>query len=461
MMIRTLARKLPGPVKKGLKYTIAPLPIRFKYGKVFWETYNFLQMSQEWSKERLEEYQVQMLHSLIRHAYENVAYYRKIFDENGIRIEDIQEPHDLRRLPFLTKETLKKEACDGLLASNFMRKELVIAHTSGTTGKPIQFFEDILTGQKERAFIYHQWSRMGFKPGDARVELRGMVSRKKPFAYDPLERVLRFSPVLDDKETAISYLRKMSSFGARFLHGYPGAIYSFAMLVKDKIVTEPISMKAIFFASETVYPWQRELVKEVFKCRVFSHYGLTEKVMLASECEKSEEYHCIPQYGITEIDSDTGELIGTGFLNYATPMIRYRTTDIVSLPTSSKCEKCGRSYYPVFKNVEGRIEDFIITPKGALISPATITHPFKDLKTVVDSQVIQTDLNTVVVRAVPLKDVAQDIIRKELSMLCEDISAIFGGEIKVSWEIVDQIERLKSGKYKWIVSKLASEYLPG
>jgi len=68
MSIRTIVKKLPYPLKEGLKYIYSTIPPRFRYGKVFWDTYNFLQKSQWWSGENLEEYQMQQLSKLLYHA---------------------------------------------------------------------------------------------------------------------------------------------------------------------------------------------------------------------------------------------------------------------------------------------------------------------------------------------------------------------------------------------------------
>jgi phenylacetate-CoA ligase len=354
----------------------------------------------------------------------------------------------------LTKDTIRARAKD-LVARNFNPGCLSVTHTSGTTGKPLQFFEDPLTEEKEWAFICHQWSRLGYKPGDLRVELRGPVDHDKPVCYDPVTKVLRLSPLINAEKNAAYYLEKMQVFGAKFLHGYPGAISSFASLIKKYRLDVPFSLTAVLFASETVYPWQRELVQDVFQCRVFSHYGITEKAVLAAECEQTDYYHCIPQYGITEIDPDTKEIIGTGFLNYATPFIRYRTTDIASKPISLICETCGRSYYPVFAKVEGRIEDFIVSSEGAQISPAIITHPFKDLTTIRDTQIVQKDVNLVMIRAVPKDAVDSEAMSRELKQLSQDLQAIIGESVQVRWEIAEEIERSNSGKFKWIVSEVS------
>lgn len=96
MMVINLAKNLPYPLKQGLKYVYSVIPLPIRYGKVFRDTYAFLQESQWWSKEQLEEYQLQQLSTLLQHAYENVPYYHRIFDERGLKPKDIQDFKDLQ-----------------------------------------------------------------------------------------------------------------------------------------------------------------------------------------------------------------------------------------------------------------------------------------------------------------------------------------------------------------------------
>ncbi len=79
------AANFPRPLKQCLRYAYGALPFGIRYGKVFRETYAFLQESQWWSRERLEEYQLAQLGKLLDHAYENVPYYRRVFDERGLK----------------------------------------------------------------------------------------------------------------------------------------------------------------------------------------------------------------------------------------------------------------------------------------------------------------------------------------------------------------------------------------
>jgi phenylacetate-CoA ligase len=266
--------------------------------------------------------------------------------------------------------------------------------------------------------------------------------------------VLRLSPNISDAEIAEYYLKRMEKFGARFLHGYPSAIASFAHAIKKANLSVTFKLQSVLFASEAVYLWEREIVEEVFGCRVFSHYGNAEKVVLSAECEYSTLYHCLPQYGITEIDPETNEIIATSFLSYVNPFIRYRTTDVALLADSDICPDCGREYFPVFKRVEGRLEDFIVSSNGSVLSPAVITHPFKDLKTLKETQLIQKTTDKLILKAVVWENSDPDLIDAELGKLCGDLKEIIGN-IDVKPEIVPQIERNKMGKFRWIISEVS------
>lgn len=130
MTLRDMVKRLPYPIQQSIRYVYSLIPPRIRYGRVFWETYNFLQESQWWSKERLEDYQMQQLNKLLKHAYENVPYYRRVFDERGLKTKDIQSLNDLKKLPYLDKNTFKLHAQD-MIARNSSPKKLHMSHTSG------------------------------------------------------------------------------------------------------------------------------------------------------------------------------------------------------------------------------------------------------------------------------------------------------------------------------------------
>lgn len=455
--ILNLVRNLPSPIKNGIGKILDLAPNQTRYGKTFWNTYKFLQKSQYWNRKKLEEYQFNKLNKLLNHAYSNVPYYNEIMDERGIKPSDIHNIKDLKKLPTLTREDVKKNL-GALHVQNENAKFLSKIHTSGTTGEPLQFYSGASARQKELAFIYHQWSRVGVRPGDKMVQMRGeLVKQGEPTNFDPILNVLRFSPQVGSQERAEYYLKKIRKFDADYIHGYPSTISDFASTIKRYNLPIRFDLEAILFASENIYSWERELVGEVFDCRVFSHYGLAEQVTLAAECEETEQYHCVPQYGVTEFDTDTNEIIGTGFLNYHTPFIRYRTTDIASgINAESKCS--SRDYFPVFGKVEGRLEDYLITPKG-LVGPAIITHPFKDLETIKETQIVQESKRIIRLRVVPWENAELSKFEIEAQNLRSDLGQLLGGEMTINMEKENGFKHSDSGKFKWIKSKISDDLL--
>ena len=139
MSLRAIARRvLPVPIRQKFNYIRGYIPPRFRYTKVFWDTYNFLNESQWWSQEKLKEYQMKQLQKMLSHAYENVPYYKRVFDERGLQPKDIQNMEDLKKLPYLTKEVVKKNF-DELVATNIPKSRVELKRTSGSTGSPFQF----------------------------------------------------------------------------------------------------------------------------------------------------------------------------------------------------------------------------------------------------------------------------------------------------------------------------------
>jgi len=427
------------------------------FGKAFLNTCKFLEESQWWSEEKLEEYQLNELKKLLKHSYVNVPYYRRLFDENSVKPTDIKTLSDLNKIPHLTKDIFRNHFKE-ITARNrhpFLAHQ---QHTSGTSGKPLQFYESFSTLQKEYAFIYHQWSRVGYVPGEPLLQLRGkIIIGSKKTEYNPITNVLRFSPDIDSKETVRYYLDKMGRFSANFLHGYPSTIAFFGHMIKKYGFKVPFKLKAVLLASEAIYPWEREITEEVFACRTFGHYGMAEKVALAAECEGSKFYHFIPQYSIVEIDTKTNELVGTSLLNDINPFIRYRTTDVVSLMGDNGCRFCLRHYYPIFSNVEGRLEDIIVTLSGTPISSAVITHPFKDLRTIKNTQIVQRALDDIEINIVPWKNIQRETLENELEKLSKELRNILGKSVKIKYSMVEDIPLSGSGKFQWIISDVSKE----
>ncbi|OHB63549.1 MAG: hypothetical protein A2Y77_03410 [Planctomycetes bacterium RBG_13_62_9] len=453
--IYAITKKLPTSVKSTLKAAYGAIPPKLRLGRAFWETYRFLQQSQWWDARKLQEYQMRELGRLLAHCYENVPYYRRLFDERGLKPTQNQSFSDLKQLPCLHKSQIRKEP-QAFLARNRRTNRLQQRYTTGTTGQPLQFYLDYDETEREWAFVFHQWSQVGYAPGDARAEVRGQhIEGARPYVWDPVLRVLRLSPLVREKETVKLYLETIRSYGIRFLYGYPSALTCLASLVQKHKLHTDLRLTAVLFASENLYPWQRRLVEEVFACRSYNFYGQAEHVAIAGQCEASESLHFLPQYGVTEVDPQTGEITGTGFLNWAHPFLRYRTGDMAALPVENGCAKCGRQYSPVLSSLEGRLQDYVATPDGLSIGCCLLTFPFRESRTISRVQIIQEAIDRVILKAAPVDDSNTGQFIKELANARSALQKILGQGVTIRSESTSFEDWPCSGKPRFIVSHLA------
>src|SRR3989344_2086563 len=100
---------------------------------------DFLEKSQYWPRKEIEKYQFKRLKLLLEHAYDNVPYYHELFDKIKFDYKKLKSLNDLKRIPFLTKELIKKRNED-LRATNYIDKSYP-TFTSGSTGTPTRFFQ--------------------------------------------------------------------------------------------------------------------------------------------------------------------------------------------------------------------------------------------------------------------------------------------------------------------------------
>ncbi len=466
MRLRELAKRhLPYPAKQGLKYVYSAIPPRFRYGKVFWDTYNFLQESQWWSREKLEEYQMQQLSRLLHHAYENVPYYRRVFDERALKPKDIQDFRDLSRLPYLTKGIIRENLPD-LVARNYHGSKLEYVTTGGSTGIPLGFYwERGVTNPKEHAFIRMLWERVGYRMTDRCVVLRGNFDQSAPkgrfWSYDPLNKSLILSCCNMTDELLPDYIAKISEFKPDFIQAYPSVITILTRFMERNNVEPFRTVKAILCTSESLYPWQRELLEEVMKYRVWSFYGHSERAALAGECEKSTYYHIQPEYGIVELISkdgnavtnqdEVGEITATGFNNLACPFIRYRTTDLAVL-SNTKCE-CGRDY-ALLSKMEGRLQFFFVDKTGSLITSFYSDEGPRNFAGKINAyQYVQNEPGKVLLNI----DAKNKFSISEIDAVKRDFLDFYP-RFDIEIEFVDHIPRTKSGKFKFLVQKLPIEF---
>ena len=465
--LNQFAAVFPGPLKQCLKYAYSAIPFDIRHGEAFRETYKFLQESQWWSCERLEEYQLAQLRKLLNHAYENVPYYRRVFDERGLKPDDIQDLKDLQQLPYLTKEIIQENLPD-LVARNYPKSKLKYVTTGGSTGIPLGFYhEKGVSNAKEWAFMTMQWNRVGYKFGDKCIVLRGNVvecaSKGKFWEYDPLNKNLILSSYHITDETLPKYIAKIRDFEPDFIQAYPSTIAILARFMTENSIEPFPTVKAILCGSENLFAWQREQLEKAFQCRVYSWYGHTEMAALAGECEKCTYYHVFPEYGFVELigkdgkpvtnEDEVGEIVATGLNNYICPLIRYRTMDL-AVPANSKCV-CGRNY-PLLKKVEGRLQELVVTKDKRLITLTALifAQHFEAFSKVKEMQLVQEKEGMLTVRIVK----SAEYLDSDQHEILFKMQKAVGSGLDINFEYVEFIPRTQSGKYMFLIQKLPIEF---
>jgi len=452
------------PVVEVAKYVYHSIPLPLRHGREFRRMYNFLQASQWWSKEKLEEYQMRELDKLLKYAYENVPYYRRIFDETGLKPKDIQDFDHFKKLPFLTKDIVRENLND-LIAKNIPKRNMNYVTTGGTSGKPLGFYIEKRTDFIRMAFEWREWNWIGYEFGDRCVVLRGNVIKRKEhnepswWEYDRRHNYLILSVYDMTEENLMKYIQKIEEFKPKVIRAYPSALDILARFIKENnlSVNEKRNLKAISTSSENLYPIQRESIEQTFKCKVFDKYGNCEQVTILGECEKHDGYHDFMEYSYTEIldeagkevtgEGKVGEIVSTGFTNYAMPFIRYKTEDLAEY-TNNRCS-CGRKL-PLIKRIQGRLQELVVTKRGNLISMVALNMHSDVFDNVKQFQFYQ-DVPGKVIFKVIKKDT---YTKKDTMYILQELQRKMKNQVDITIEFVSRIPLGSRGKYTFLEQKL-------
>jgi phenylacetate-CoA ligase len=330
------------------------------------------------SRDELQALQLERLKWTLRHAYENVAHYRRAFDEAGVHPDDLKTLSDLAKFPFTHKKTLRDNYPFGLFA--VPREQVVRVHaSSGTTGKPtvvgytrrdIDTWADLVARSIRAA---------GGRPGDmVHVAYGYGLFTGGLGAHYGAERlgctVVPMSGGQTEKQVQL-----IQDFQPSIIMVTPSYMLNIVEEFKRQgIDPASSSLKVGIFGAE---PWtdaMRREIEEGAGIDAVDIYGLSEVMGpgVASECIESKdgpviwEDHFYPEI----IDPDTGEvlpdgaegeLVFTSLSKEALPIIRYRTRDLTRLlpPTSRAMRRMGR--------ITGRSDDMLII-RGVNVFPSQV-----------------------------------------------------------------------------------------
>lgn len=415
--------------------------------------------SQWWAAETLRELQLQRLRSLLTLAGQHVPYYRDLFGRIGFDPATVSRLEDLGRVPLLDKadiragvEHFKADNAEGLARFN----------TGGSSGQPLIFFIGKQRVSHDVAAKWRATRWWGVDIGDPEVVIWG-----SPIEHSRQDRIKQIRDCLLRTELLPAFemsTEKLDQFvdeirrrRPRMLFGYPSALSYIARHAAQKgIRLDELGIKVAFVTSEKLYDEQRDVIQRVFACPVANGYGGRDAGFIAHECP-SGGMHLTAEDLIVEIVSPEGEVLPAGMsgeivvTHLATsdfPFIRYRTGDVGVL--DSKPCACGRGL-PLLREVQGRTTDFILAADGTVMHGLALIYTVRDLPGVEQFKIIQHTRELVEVLLVtgPQFDSASC---KRIEV---DYRRRLGHSVEILIRQVKEIEPEKSGKYRYVVSKIS------
>lgn len=423
-----------------------------------------LQKNQRDPLETIRARQLLQLRRILRHAYETVPFYRKKWTELGITPDAIQSFNDLKKMPILTKQSVRENLTE-LRSQHYTDAQVYWKSTSGSTGVPLKVAVDWPAVRWKQACTlladlnsgYQLGGRVAKVWGNPEYRHFGWKGKLRNYFVD---RAMYLDTIKLDENRLKEFTNLLKRKRPSLLFGHAHSLYLFACYVQ-KHAPNTIQPDGIISTAMVLHDWQRKVIEQAFQTPVCDRYGCEETSIIA--CEKpnqsglflaTDNVYCeISPDSSLSLEDNQGRLLITDLTNKAMPLIRYQVGDVVE--TTDEPSRCG-SQVPRFAKVLGREADYVLTPEGKLISGISLTENFAmHISGTAQLQIIQDKLNHLRLRLVP----SDEFSPKSYEQINQLVQELFGPEMKYEIEFIETIPQETNGKYRFCISPVAVEYL--
>jgi len=377
--------------------------------------------------EMLQELQLDRFKRIFEHAYENSPFYRKKYQDVGIRVDDIRSIDDIRKVPIITKDDLREAQAGkepfpyGEILAVPVEEVTEYHQTTGTTGMPVRFADAWVDWEN----YADNWAMMMYS--------RGLRKSDRVYIPFPYHLFIAFwgghygveklgAEVVPGGQTPTEQrVREMKDLRCTATMCTP--TYALRMAeIATKTGIDPrkeIPVRMIFCAGEpgASVPATKKRIEEAWDAKVYDHCGATEAPLWAFECEAQEGLHLNEPHSYIEIldpvtfepsaPGEIGTVVVTNFNRYAMPAIRFDLRDLTKLSTSSDPCPCGRTFRRIEGGIIGRRDD-ITKIRGVLFSPTSVEQVVRDIPHLGDEYEIvvtrEDDYDNILVKVETLTD---------------------------------------------------------
>jgi len=376
----------------------------------------------------LKALQVDRLRKFLKDVQEHVPVWKEIFRRKGFDPAELASLDELQQLPFTDKAFIR-ENMDRLKADD--ARGLARFNTGGSSGEPLIFYIGKQRVSHDVAAKWRATRWWNVDLGDPEIVVWG--SPIELGAQDRIRQLrdallrTRLLPAFEMSESKLDdFLAQIRRMRPKMLFGYPSALAHIAAHARKRdVVMDDLGIRVAFVTSEKLYDHQREIITEVFGCPVANGYGGRDAGFIAHACPDGG-MHITAEDIIVEIvdrngqvlpPGESGEIVVTHLATRDFPFIRYRTGD-VGILDDRPCS-CGRG--------------------------------LPELPGIVEFKIIQESLQHVRVQMV----VEEDYSRESETRIKEVFHERLGRGVQVDIEYVDEIAPEKSGKFRYVVSRVA------
>jgi len=356
----------------------------------------------------------------------------------------------------------KKDIINNLESiATIKEKDAVVSLTGGTTGASMKVLYTKENIQERHALLEYFRAQYGYTLGKKCAWFSGknIVTENnltKGICYrdDYINKIRFFSTFHITDNNFDIYWAAFCKFAPEYIVGFPSSVYALCAMAATRGLKLENTVKAFFPTAETLLPIHREVISAVLDCKIADQYASSEGAPFILECEHGG-LHIHPLTGIFEVVDENmqpaqeGEILVTSFTTEGTPLIRYQIGDRIKLALQEKQCLCG-SCFPLVEKIEGRSTDYIQSPTHGKVNLGNISNSTKNIAGIIQFQVIQKELERVNVLVVA----GPDFVAKEQSKFKKALAERFGPQLEICLQVVDEIPKEKSGKFRFVKNSL-------
>ncbi len=419
-----------------------------------------LEQTQWWSRAAIEHLQLEKLKILLHSALTHSPWHAARIRAAGLDVSPDSAPltlADLRRLPTMDKQDAQRygEAIRwaGVPGGAFKY------NTGGSSGQPLIFYYGRRRQASDAAGRIRARRWWGVDVGDREVYLWGApVELNKTDRIKTLRDRLLNQLVLNAFEMSPAnmdaYLLAIQAYQPKCIYGYASSIALLAARARERGVRLKLSgLKVVCTTGEPLYPYQRELIQEVFGAPAANEFGSRDIGFTAHEAPGGQLLLMSESILLEVLDAngnpvrpgEMGEAVMTGLCSEAQPFIRYRSGDRVRI-TDAVCP-AGRGLH-VIAEVAGRNTDFIVRADGVIMHALALIYVLRAVQGVAEFKLIQHTVEDMDVLVVPGREFGPER-RAEIE---SGIKARMGDAVRVNIRLVERIPVEASGKFRYVVS---------